>query len=762
MSALPSANLNAAPAPEPEPLGGWSQWIEAKDAAGILGFNRDHFLRRCRDELASIKGAMLCRPPGGGTPRWFVNRLFDPRLGERARANQQSAPDLLQLSQDEREEVFAKSACVKAFRDAKMFRPGKTRVWLPTLIAELRIAHPKLSVSKSGLYRWDGLLKTDADLLLLLDKRGGDQKSSGEKRAWDFFTHLYLSESNLTVATAWRQTAAWAKLNDALWCSQRTCARRLDEVIAPQTQILYRKPAAWRSRCQPTSTQDTEKFAAGRCWESDHTQMDMWVRYGDLLIRPWLTVFKDWRTRRVVGFCLAPSPDSDTILAAFSHAIRDPANMGGPTEVVIDNGKDYDSYFWNGRTKSERRARILAKGYVDTNWFQGLYGLMNIQVHFSLPYNPNGKSRTERWFGILHGDFDKLFPTYCGNKPENRPEELEQVLKRERHRIPTFEQVQRQVGEFIQGFNARAEHNISDLAENGVKLSPDQAMAQWCNVRLMPKSDKVLDLLLRHWYKPVAVGKNGITIAPYGVPLTYGQFNSELAKYKSVGQRARGKTNPRVLVSFDPNDLREVMVWTTEFRLIDRVRENKLGGLPGPLGREACKEHARSKHHYVRALRMARDGRHHEYMTAAESLRDAVLEDMASKLPTETTAAPGAVPGNIRLVQTPLDDAVKDADRLDMRKAVGAEYEPLPPISRKREWSNEDGGGTGEPGDAGPLASLADLAEQARRLRGEDEIEDLVFPSSAALADEDDTDVPFQLPVAAAQLQESHVLDELQ
>ena len=759
MSALPSANLNAAPAPEPEPLGGWAQWIEAKEAAGILGVNRDHFLRRCRDELASIQGAVLRRPPGGGTPRWFVNRLIDPRLQNPDRANQQAMPDLLKLSQHEREEVFAKAACVKAFRDAKMFRPGLLSVWLPLLINELRIAHPKISISKSGLYRWDGLLKTDADLLLLLDKRGGDQKASGEKRAWDFFAHLYLSESNLTVATAWRQTDAWAIQNGAQWCSQRTCERRLDQMIPPQTQLFHRKRAAWRSRCQTYTDQDDERFAAGRCWESDHTQMDLWVRYGELLIRPWLTVFKDWRTRRVVGWCLSASPNSDTILAAFSHAIRDPANMGGPTEVIIDNGKDYDSYFWNGRTKTERHAKkILEKGYVDENWFQGLYGLMNIQVHFSLPYNPNGKSRTERWFGILHDQFDKLFPTYTGNKPENRPEGLADVLQSQRHRIPTFEQIQRQVGEYIQGFNARADHNITDLAENGLKLSPDQAMAQWCSVRLMPKSDKVLDLLLKHWYKPVIVGKNGVTIAPYGVPLTYGKHNTELARFKSVGQRSRGKANPRVLVSFDPQDLREIFVWTTDYRLIDRVRENTLGGLPGPLGRELCATEARAKHHYKRMLRMAKDGYHREYLTASEALRDAALEEYASKRPTETTAAPGSVPGTMKLVQTPIDDAVKDADRINMRQAVGAECEPLPPIRGKREWSDED---AGDDAGGGPLASLADLSRLSRR-DDNDDFGDLVLPSSAASADEDDTDVPFQLPPPVDAPEDGHVLDELQ
>src|SRR5690606_657111 len=92
-----------------------------------------------------------------------------------------------------------------------------------------------------------------------------------------------------------------------------------------------------------------------QCWVGDHAQLDLVCRFGVKLIRPWITIWQDWRTRRVVGWCLSESPDSTTLLAALRMGLLAPANFGGPDLVWIDNGKDYDSYTLHGRTKKERQ-----------------------------------------------------------------------------------------------------------------------------------------------------------------------------------------------------------------------------------------------------------------------------------------------------------------------------------------------------------------------------------------------------------------------
>jgi len=67
----------------------------------------------------------------------------------------------------------------------------------------------------------------------------------------------------------------------------------------------------------PYIPQRTDRYDPGEAWVGDHCQLDFWVRAGKKMFRPWLTAWQDWKTRRIVGYTLAESPNSDTILSAL-------------------------------------------------------------------------------------------------------------------------------------------------------------------------------------------------------------------------------------------------------------------------------------------------------------------------------------------------------------------------------------------------------------------------------------------------------------
>lgn len=655
MSALPSANLKLAAAPVSI---NWAQWIDAREAAPRLGMSRDHLTRECRERLERAGAAMFCRPASGGNPRWFIRRSHDLRLAPGIVGEAYQQPDLTCYPRRKVDEAMQRKACVDALRAARQTRPGAMKDWIDSLVSELRMNYTSISVSRPAVYRWDALYQTPADFIKLIDNRGGDQKSQGDPTCWDYFKRLYLDGRCPSLAECWRQTDLWATENGANWCSKRTCARRLDDQIPPERQMYFREPTRWGIAYKPATKQDSERFAAGRCWVGDHTQLDFWVRSGRSVIRPWLTAWQDWRTRKIVGWVLSESPNSDTILCAFRAGMLDQANMGGPSELVIDNGKDYDAWFFHGQTKQQRRRKILQAGYLDEGQFRGLFNLLEIQAHFSIAYCPNGKARMERWFGTIHGDFDKSFVTYCGSNTSEKPEGLEDILKQP-HRIPDIEHVRQRLVARIEAFNANADHQMEDLeAPGGVKLSPNDAFAQWCTSRRVTPHENVLELLMQHWYRPVTVGKWGITIAPYGMPLSYGATDPALMPYKRCGA---DRKKVSVFVSFDPADLRTVSVWNHEFERIAVVRENDIGGLPGAAGRDQIAKTMRAKHNYAKAVKGVNDGRHFEYLSAAEVMAASAIE------PTPGPSSPDV----LKLIQ-PAVEAPSNKPH-EMKKAVGAE-----------------------------------------------------------------------------------------
>ena len=383
----------------------WSRWIAADQAAPLLGVHRDSLTRRCREELSPLGVAVLEQAAGDSQERWWLTRSVNGRLaaGEAGRRAAEPTLENQGYAADKANDARQRLACVKTLRRWRVGRDGLQKDWMPVLVDRLRADHPAIKVSRSRLLEWDRLYRVPGDLKLLVDQRGGADKTTSV-RCWAYFERLYLDPARPGVAECWRKTGLFAKDSELTWCKLRTCQLQLDQRIPPAKQRYHRHRAEYNSKDLPTLAQDPERFEAGRCWVADHSTLDFFVRVrcasdkrGFRTFRPTLTTFQDWRTRRIVGWCLAETPSSDTILLALREGMLDPVNMGGPTEVLFDNGKDFDSQTFDNRTKSERRRERSGDFCVDEGAFKGVLGELGIEPHFSLAYSPNGKSRQERF-----------------------------------------------------------------------------------------------------------------------------------------------------------------------------------------------------------------------------------------------------------------------------------------------------------------------------------------------------------------------------
>jgi hypothetical protein len=261
----------------------------------------------------------------------------------------------------------------------------------------------------------------------------------------------------------------------------------------------------------------------------------------------------------------------------------------------------------------------------------------------------------------MHEHFCKSFPTYCGSTTEQKPEGLDAVLKARRI-VPSFKHVEERFRNFVAGFNATADHNMEKLIDaeaGGERLSPDEAMARWCTTRRVVDA-KALDLILQVWHKPVTVGRNGVTINVVGTSLSYGQFDQALMPFK-------GKKR-RVFVSYDPHALQSVRVYDEKMRFITEAGANGSGGLRGEVGRHHLRRAIKLHREYDQKMRFLAQNPECQYMSRFEIAAQIAAEENRPQRP---APAPGG--GALRLIPTPLDEASKDREAAEARKAAGAE-----------------------------------------------------------------------------------------
>jgi transposase InsO family protein len=232
--------------------------------------------------------------------------------------------------------------------------------------------------------------------------------------AWAFFRTLYLDPRRPTIRLCSELTQVEANKEGWAWPPYRTICQRVNKELPAFIRDFHRLgERRWLRQHAPRIERDLSAVRPNECWIGDHAELDFLVRgEGGAIIRPWLTAWEDQRSRRIVGWAITSGPDNDTILAAFRDAV---CELGAPMQVIIDNGKDYRSRGFSGGRR--RKARL------DEERIKSVLGRLGVQPHFCTPFEPQSKA-IESFFRTVHDRFDKLFPTYCGNRPENRPEEL--------------------------------------------------------------------------------------------------------------------------------------------------------------------------------------------------------------------------------------------------------------------------------------------------------------------------------------------------
>ena len=318
-----------------------------------------------------------------------------------------------------------------------------------------------------------------------------------DESCFEYFKSIYLREGAPSAETSWNITFGFAKqqgINLENFPTSKTFLRRLRQEIPEQAIFMARHgDASWNKKYANYVPRDYSELNAGVCWVSDHAQIDVAVSFNGTVCFPWVTVFRDVKTSKWLGWFLhADSPNSDHIFQAFYYGVL---NFGIPEDVYLDNGKDYRCKdFAGGRTRVIKVKHKNNGGSLIQN--------LGINIHFALPYNAQTKP-VERDFLKIKEFLSKGFVGYRGGKITERPEKLKSEIKNEQ--IMQFDDFKKLFDRFIKEY-------LNKRPSKGKVLQgrcPDELWAEEFTKKKVISKD-ALKLFCMRTTNNVTIKRNGI------------------------------------------------------------------------------------------------------------------------------------------------------------------------------------------------------------------------------------------------------------
>lgn len=334
-------------------------------------------------------------------------------------------------------------------------------------------------------------------LLAQYGKRFGDNII--DEKYFEYFKNLYLVEGAPSLYSCWEITRGFAIREDNIFKSEfpnhQTFKRRIERDIPKQAIYLARYGhSKWNKKYGTYIERDYSNIICGTVWVADHAQIDVACLMDDgSVVFPWVTAWRDFKSSKWVGWLLQPdSPNSDHIFQSFYYAADE---YGLPTDVLLDNGKDFRCKDFAGGRKS---LKIDANEAKTTSMLAEL----NVKVHFALPYNAQTKP-IERDFLKIKELLSKHCVGYRGGNVVERPEKLADEIKKGKL-IPfnTFKEI-------FDDFIVNILNKRPSQGKNLKGLSPDELFNSEFKEKITVSKD-ALKLFCMRTSRTYTIGRNGI------------------------------------------------------------------------------------------------------------------------------------------------------------------------------------------------------------------------------------------------------------
>ncbi|MCC6424876.1 MAG: transposase [Phycisphaerales bacterium] len=689
------------------PASGSTRWFDIESASHQCGLSQGHLRRLCGDQWLACGKARM-----GAQGRWEISADAHPRLLLAGRQVTDDQVDLAVLTNSHRAILLQREEICMAWHVFRMAAsPGaKLADIAGPFVDQWRLRGVEFSIRT--LHRWYGEWTIQGRKGVIDRRAKNAAKAMGECGVEDhsnpFYEALkdwYLAAPPNTKRTAYKLArrqaakAGWPvvsygqaarylrKLNPAQVTAARRGNKAFDDLHAAYTDRDY-------TRFVPLGEVERD-MQSNDLWCGDHHECDVIVRAGQridhrtgetipIYRRPWLTAWQDVHSRRIVGWLIrVQDPNATAVIESLVNAI-DRTDNAVPRMVLIDNGKDYDSFAVQGVTKQQRFKLQRRKVRVEFEAVcAGALKLIGAHVQHALPFNAKSKP-IERWFGTFEDQFGRLWPTYCGNTPQNKPQALSDILAAGTQ-VPTLEQFIEAAGEYIEQVFHHQVHTGQGM--NG--RTPSQVYDQDLVTKLAI-TDPIADLLRHKMGVPVRVGRNGVSVR--GV--TYGRNDPIL----------RDHHGQEVVVAIDTRDVSRAVVWSPAGELIGSVAAHKL--MPfGAVPETQWLDVERQKKRHNKALKQVRKHGLRVHPDALAMLVESKLQEARQASAQAATPPKGPrPPHSVKMVRTGLEEqlaAMKSdeqrRERMQLRPAVGAEHVAAMDDFYRRaaedEMPSDDGGG---------------------------------------------------------------------
>lgn len=270
--------------------------------------------------------------------------------------------------------------------------------------------------------------------------------------------------------------------------TNRHAVSRFVETLSDQQLTFARNgKRAWEAAYMQKTTRQ-KPTRVNECWFGDHHKLDLFVEdENGRVVRPWMTAWMDAYSGVFVGWELSIEPNSDTVADSFARAAVYTVGsdvVGLPTTIYIDNGKDYRSTRFEGERFVESDLGRLNADFCEK---AGMLQTLGVGVIHAKPYRGWSKN-VERAFGTLER-WIREFPGWCGDSPEQRPEDNSRIIKRlqARGELMTFETFAKQFIESVlpQYHAFRGEDGVSpmELYQQGERARSD--VPDWATMAML-------------------------------------------------------------------------------------------------------------------------------------------------------------------------------------------------------------------------------------------------------------------------------------
>lgn len=563
--------------------------LTVEEYAKLSSYTVQHVRRMI---AADTLTARETRGRGGAGGRSFLIPVssLDPKLKKKYdRLHRQQDPEPLrqipleELSEAERQEAAQWLEILKEWKEFRASYDGTKAQADEAFIQAMRQRMPGINYQQ--MKRKDRSYQ-EMGAAGLVDRRGkhGGHRRKIPDQVWNVFQEYYLDESRKTVALCMRLTEIYFRKNNIEippMADRSTFSREIQKRIPVPEIVLGREgEKAFKDKCGEYIVRDYEDLNSNDIWVCDNHTFDIFINDGEKVkpSRVYLTGFLDVRSRKMVGWHVTMTPNSQATLYALRRGIE---RYGIPKRILADNGREFLTHDIGGR--GHRKSADW--GHEAPTILQHL----GIDFHTALVRNARSKI-IERAFRDLKECFSRVFEGYTGGTPAERPERLKRTGRYAENFTP-IEDFVRYVDKYIEGI-----YNFTECVGAGMYGKSRNEVYTKCLIEKRTAALEELNLMLMRNSKPCTVQRAGVRLPMYDA---YIWFNSEELLFNHIGKK--------VYFRFNPDDLKEVRVYDEQDRFLCTATQQ--GKLSYYASAEEVKEKMQQMRSYERLVKNWREQR---------------------------------------------------------------------------------------------------------------------------------------------------------